>query len=440
MKTHVFAAVFVLLAVAPFVFAQNPPSTNMQVGVDLDFGVEQVPNMIGDIAGAAVRTDISLDNPATANGTITVVKLRWTAAGCTNGIKVKFFRRIGDTLTMTAERGPFTPPNGITTIDMVPPVDVKQGDFIGVARLTDCGSAQAMNTGTINANGYGYLQYDGDVSGSVDVHDGTRAKFQVLGLWGSGFDTEYVVSTLPAVGSARGRFGSSFKTSLQLLNHDPQNTIKGRIVFHPAGAPGKPDDPSISYALVAGQIFKVDDLGAAVGVDGLGSADITTEFDLHHNTFYGAPQVLARVYNDNGSGGTAGFYEDAIPWHDRTIPGGRIVQLLGKSYMVTPTDPERVRFNIGVRTFSRGATITAQLMENVGRTLATVTKSYPATFLEQVDAGSFFGIPIGANELILFTVNDGDAIIYGTATDNVTNDPAAQYSIVGSGLDVPKAP
>jgi len=440
MRVHVFAAAFTLLALVPFASAQNLPSTLMQVGVDLDFGVEQVPNMIGDVAGATVRTDISLDNPVTADGTITVVKARWTAAGCTNGIKVKFFRRIGDTLTMIAERGPFTPAAGIATFNLVPAVDVKQGDFIGVARLTDCGSPQAMNTGMVNANGYGYLQYDGDVSGSVDVHDGTRAKFQVLGLWGSGFDTEYVVSTLPAVGSAKGRFGSSFKTSLQLLNHDPQNTIKGRIVFHPTGAPGKPDDPSIPYVLVAGEIFTVDDLGTALGVDGLGSADITTSFDLHHNTFYGAPQVLARVYNDNGSGGTAGFYEDAIPRSDRAVPGGRIVQLLGKSYMVTPTDPGRVRFNIGVRTFTRGATITAQLMENLGRTLATVTKSYPATFLEQVDGASFFGIPTGANNLILFTVNDGDAIIYGTATDNVTNDPAAQYSIVGSGLNVPKAP
>lgn len=440
MKIRVFAAAFVLLAAAPFAFAQNPPSANMQVGVDLDFGVEQTPNMIGDIAGATVRTDISLDNPVTANGTITVVKLRWTAGGCTNGLKVKFFRRIGDTMTMIAERGPFTTYNGITLLGIVPPVDVKQGDFIGVARLTDCGSPQAMNTGMVNANGYGYLQYDGDVSGSVNVHDGTRAKFQVLGLWGTGYDNEYVVSTLPAVGSARGRFGSNFKTSLQLLNHDPRNTIMGRIIFHPVGSPGKPDDPSISFALVAGEIFKVDDLGAALGVDGLGSADITTAFDLHQNTLYGAPQVLARVYNDNGSGGTAGFYEDAIPRSDHAIPGGRIVQLLGKSYMVTPTDPERVRFNIGVRTFTRGATITAQLMENVGRTLATVTKSYPATSLEQVDATSFFGVPVGANDLILFTVTDGDAIIYGTATDNVTNDPAAQYSIVGSGLDVPKAP
>jgi hypothetical protein len=69
-----------------------------------------------------------------------------------------------------------------------------------------------------------------------------------------------------------------------------------------------------------------------------------------------------------------------------------------------------------------------------------VTKDYPANYLEQVDGASFFGVPIGANELVIFTVNDGDAIFYGTATDNVTNDPAAQYAVVGSGLTVPKAP
>ncbi|HEV8434438.1 MAG TPA: hypothetical protein VGR95_13570 [Thermoanaerobaculia bacterium] len=436
MKVNVFAALFVLLAAAPFAFAQNPPSANMQVGVDLDFGVEQAPNMIGDVAGATVRTDISLDNPATANGTITAVKLRWAAGGCTNGVKVKFFRRIGDTLTMTAERGPFTTYNGISLFGMTPPVDVQQGDFIGVARLTDCGGAQALNTGMINANGYGYLQYDGDVSGSVDVHAGTRAKFQALGLWGTGYDTETIVSTLPAVGSAKGRFGSSFKTTLQLVNLDSNNSIKGRIVFHPVGVPGSPGDPSIPYFIGGNGIMTIDDLGAAIGTNEFGSVDITSQTQVG---FPGTLQVLARVYNDNGAGGTAGFYEDAVAWSDRAIPKGRIVQLGGKAYMVTPSDPHRVRFNIGVRTFSRGASVKAQLYGE-DHLLATVTKDYPANYLEQVDGSSFFGVPIGANQLVILTVNDGDAIFYGTATDNVTNDPAAQYGVVGSGLTVPKAP
>ena len=428
-----------LLIAAPVAFAQNDfQLSDMYVGVNIEFPYYQIPNMVGDRAGAVVRTDISLDNPATKSGIMNLVKLRWSKDNCSNAFKVKFFRRVGDTLTMTAERGPFTSTSftvfnaGVTSVTLDPPVDVQQGDFIGIARVADCGNVLGMNNGP-GFEGYGYVQYDGDVQGSVDVNAGSRIDHQIQFVWAGGIDSETTVATLPAVGSAKGRFGSSFKTTLQLLNNDARTSVlKGRLVFHPIGVPGSPNDPSIPYSLQYGGVLTIADLGASFGVNGLGSVDITTL-----RGFYGIPQVVAHVYNDNGAGGTAGFNEDAILMTDNGTPGGRIVRRLTRSFMAMPPDPSHVRVNLGVRTFSRGATIHAQLLENLGRVIADVTKTYPANYLEQVDAGSFFGFPIGPDELVSFSVLDGDAIIYGTTTDNVTNDSAAQFAIAGTGEAIP---
>lgn len=439
MQIRIAAAVIAVLVVAPFAFAQNDSqSPDMYAGVNIDFPYYQIPNMVGDNPGTAVRTDVSLDNPATKSGVMNLVRLRWSKDNCTNAFKVKFFRRTGDTLTMTAERGPFSSTSftvfnaGVTTVTLDPPVDVLQGDFIGIARVADCGTVLGMNNGP-GFTGYGYIQYDGDVQGSVDVNAGLRINRQIQFIWASGMDSETIVAVLPAVGSAKGRFGSNFKTTLQLLNTNERTSIlRGRLIFHPIGVPASPNDPSMPYALQYGAFLTIDDVGAQFGKSGLGSLDITSLREA-----YGVPQVVARVFNDNGTGGTTGFFEDAIPLTDKGSQGSRIVQHFERSFLVMPTDPERVRVNIGVRTFSRGTTIQAALLVNFGRVIANVTKVYPANYLEQVDAGSFFGFPIAADQLVVFTVLDGDAIIYATTTDNVTNDPAAQFSRVGISQEIP---
>src|SRR6266478_4531096 len=82
-----------------------------------------------DLAIAATRTDIDLVSPASATGTVVSVHVYWSSAGCTNALKIKFFHRSGNTLTMTAERGPFTPNGGESTLVMSPAVSVQQGDL-----------------------------------------------------------------------------------------------------------------------------------------------------------------------------------------------------------------------------------------------------------------------------------------------------------------------
>ncbi|HEV8432488.1 MAG TPA: hypothetical protein VGR95_03675, partial [Thermoanaerobaculia bacterium] len=302
-----------MVVAAPVVFGQT-----LTVGVDI-----ASPNAGDAGVSASVRTDISLDNPATATGTVTSVKIPWSNSGCTNAIKIKFFRRVGDNLTLTAERGPFNTSSSVIT--MSPAVSVQQGDLIGVARLANCGNAQTL-VGIVAA---GYLAYSGDVSGTLAVADGARAG-SPLALFGSGTATESLAAVLPAVGSVTGTFGSSFKTSLQLLNPGPgASAMSGRLVFHHAGVAGASTDTSLPYSIASGQALTLPDLGTAMGVTGLGSLDMIIASGI------GKPQIVARIYNDAGTAGTAGFFEDPITPADANFPG-RIVSMGATAFMLAP--------------------------------------------------------------------------------------------------------
>jgi hypothetical protein len=305
-----------------------------------------------------------------------------------------------------------------------PPVNVEQGDLIGVTRLTDCGNP-GTSTGVATA---GYLSYYGEVNTNTTVIDGTRER-SALALSASGTATTAVTEVLPAVGSVNGLFGSSFKTSLQLLNPS-SSPMTGYLIFNPHGvAPSRDTGSAYQYSIPAGQQITVDLAAALTGSSstpiGLGSLDVDVTGDS------GTPQVIARVYNDSGSGGTAGFFEDPISLDESNRPRSRVIPAGATAFMVTPVDPARTRFNIGVRALFSGAELTAELLDNNGHVLASSSKRFAANYFEQVDAASFFnGVPIGASQTIRITVTDGSAVVYGSTTDNVTNDPSVQYAIV----------
>src|SRR5882724_4183688 len=114
-----------------------------------------------DTAIGPTRTDIDLVSPASGTGTVTSVHVYWSSSGCTNAMKIKFFHRTGNTLTMTAERGPFTPAGGDNTLAMSPAVSVTQGDLIGVARVANCGNAGSF----FGFPSAGYVVFGSDVTG-----------------------------------------------------------------------------------------------------------------------------------------------------------------------------------------------------------------------------------------------------------------------------------
>jgi len=374
-----------------------------------------------DLNVAPTRTDIDLTGPASGTGTVTSVHVYWSQSGCSNAIKIKFFRRSGNTLTMTAERGPFSSVGADNNFTMSPAVAVQQGDLIGVARVAACG-----NPGTFfGFTSAGHVEFPSDVTGSVDLSAGTTGA--PLALSGSGpAATEQVRGYIPVVGSTAGGLGSNFKTSMQLLFGAPTSTgsITGRLVFHPAGASGSSSDPSLSYTVAAGQVVTFPDVVAAFGRSGLGSVDLITAPSATK------PVIITRVFNDAGALGSAGLTEEVIdPSDPRVIPAGFT------GFLVTPVDPTKTRFNIGVRTFFSGATITAVLRDTNGTVLKTVSKTYLPNFFEQVDSTTFFaGTVIGPNQSISITVGGGSAVVYGATTDNITNDPNIQFAVALFGI------
>src|SRR5436190_5676371 len=262
------------------------------------------------------QTDVSLENPATGSGSIDTVTFGWNAT-CTGVAKIKFFRRSGNTLNMVAERGPF---NTITSsrvtqvVQLSPAVGVAPGDLIGITRMVSCGNALAeAGTGT---QGYVVLQGDattGTISAGNTFHD-------KLGVMGTGFAPQTSVQGyIPVVGSTQGGFGSNFKTSVQIFNSSPTSVASGKLIFHRSGTSGTLNDPSVAFNIGPNEIVSFTDAVAAMSQTGIGSMDVVMSAGAQ------LPIIVSRIYNDQGTNGTAGVFEDLVT--TATGSGTRILTL-----------------------------------------------------------------------------------------------------------------
>lgn len=222
---------------------------------------------------------------------------------------------------------------------------------------------------------------------------------------------------LPVVGSLPGNFGSFFRTSLQLYNPHG-SAVSGRIVFHPAGAPGSENDPSLAYSILPGRTLAFADLLPAMGVaGGIGSADLIADASSPF------PVALGRVFNDAGAAGTSGLGLDALPL-DRALQTGSTGVLLA------PDDAQRFRLNIGVRTLDTGAAMTITVRDRDGAIVKTLTRTdAPVSFFQVSSAALLGGYVLTGGETISFELTSGNAFIYGATTDNITNDPSVQFAV-----------
>lgn len=386
-------------------------------GVTLTVGNDFTSPNASDGNIGATRTDIDLVHPATHTGSVSSVKIYWSSSGCANAFKIKFFRRVGETLTMTAERGPFTPTASVYTATLTPAVSVQQGDLIGVARVASCGNAGAI----VGFPSEGYLQYAGDVTGSVTVATATMRQGGVLALRATGTATEWMARVIPVVGSTAGAFGARFKTEMQFFNPQTTGEMTVKLVFHPAGVAGSTADTTRLVMLDPGEVFSTADVVAAMGQSGLGTLDLSVPAGQN------VPVILTRVYNDAGAEGTSSLTEEAIPVSTEVAINTKLLARGVTGFLVTPRDPERTRFNIGVRTLHSGATIQVTLRNAAGVVVRTVTRSYTANYFAQTDAATFVGGPIAGDESIQISISSGSAIVYGSTTDNTTNDPSIQF-------------
>ena len=226
---------------------------------------------------------------------------------------------------------------------------------------------------------------------------------------------------IAVVGSTRGGFGANFKTALHLLNPHADATAAGRIVFRPQGT-SEGSFASLPYSLGPGQIVSYEDVVVAMGRSGLGSLDLVVAGGSVQ------PVVLSRVYNDGGTAGTAGLSQDLIGCDETLVGMSRVLRKGAIGYLFTPLDPSRTRFNIGVRTLDSGAYVQITVKNAAGAKLHVRTRSYAPNWFEQVDAATFAGQPIARDESVEIKVLGGSVIVYGSTTDNITNDPAIQFA------------
>ena len=218
---------------------------------------------------------------------------------------------------------------------------------------------------------------------------------------------------LPVVGSAVGSLGSFFRTSVQLHNAGT-STITGSLRFHPAGRSGSDGDPSMPYTLGPGATFSTPDVLQSMGQAGLGSMDIIPNGSS-------VPVSVVRIYNDAGVAGTSGLTEEQMTNADALAAGQ-------KGVLLTPPDPTKSRFNIGIRTLDAGASLTITLYSATGEVRKTITPVFGPHYFQQTPAAQLLGETILANETITVVVEAGSAIMYGSSTDNKTQDASLQIA------------
>jgi hypothetical protein len=221
-----------------------------------------------------------------------------------------------------------------------------------------------------------------------------------------------VRAVVPVVGSTAGAFGADFKTELQL--HNPGNTVlTGRLVFRAQGIPGGPTDPQLEYLLGPSETKYFSDVVGAMGASGLGSMDVIP------TSGSGVPTVVFRAFDDQASGTTGVTVPMVLV--ENALSQGRKAALLG------PMNLEQFRFNIGVRSLGEGASIRVRLFNADGSLAATIgDRTYAPDLFEQRTASDFLGRAIEASQTVEVEVLSGRVIVYGTITDNRTNDGSIQ--------------
>jgi len=220
---------------------------------------------------------------------------------------------------------------------------------------------------------------------------------------------------LPVVGSVPGSFGANFKTSVQLYNAK-SSAISGKFVFHVQAVSGSSGDPSLAYSIPAGKSLSYADLLPAMGIaSGLGSADIIADAG---SAF---PVTLVRVFNDAGAAGTTGLALEPMAPSEALQNGDTGV-------LIAPADT-RFRINIGVRTLEQGVGFNLTVRNKDGVVVKTTSKSFGATFFRQIGSTEMLdGYVLVGGETITIQLTSGSAFIYGSTTDNTTQDPSVQFA------------
>lgn len=244
--------------------------------------------------------------------------------------------------------------------------------------------------------------------------------FQVLIERDQGLGRNATRMIVPVAGSVRGANNSVFKTRVVIENRW-SNPITGKLVFHPAGAPGSSSDPSLPYSLPAGAFVAYDDVVASLHASGLGSLDVIP--DVVGPGVQLEPLVRADVISLAPGGGE---YSASLPVV--ASASGYAGAVLGSPRFLVEA-PRNKRLAVGVRSLADPVTVTAFLLTPGRTTRAQTTRSYAPDSYEQTPLSTWFGDQQQPGDTIEFIISRtsgqewvSGAIIFIAETDNATND------------------
>jgi hypothetical protein len=213
-------------------------------------------------------------------------------------------------------------------------------------------------------------------------------------------------AVIPVVGNTRGVGGALFRTTVHLVNASDQR-ITGEITFIDDRVPRYP------YDIEARDTLFIDDLLPET-YSGLTSANVIRLTGP-------LPTAVVHVFNDGGVLGTEGMIERIVPVEEALVVGDRGV-------LISPIDPVAARFTVGMRSLGAGLTFRVTRRSSAGVLLGTVTRTMSANSLTHEPVSMLIGAETGSSESLTFEILEGSGVIYGTATDNGTNDPNMQIA------------
>jgi hypothetical protein len=355
------------------------------------------------------------------------VTFRWSNAPCPAAVGIGTYRFDFSLphgyirLLLVAERGPFAVSSTTETVTLSPSIPVHLGDLIAIRNLTPCGFPTGLsNTSSASALVLVGSSFPPDYS--PEPQPGQTLPIQVAVQGGGTVNT----SVIPVVISSGGQHSSFWRTSLQLYNRASSSSpAVGRLIFR-GEAQYRNDSISLPYSLEPGSVLAIPDLLSAMGISGLGSLDIVPDTGP-------PPAGMARIYNDLGAAGTAGFTEDLLN-ESAALSAGDVAVL------IAPSDPVAFRFNIGVRSINR-VTFTATLRDSSGIIRGSATHSFAEEGMLQDTASRFLsnvfgcsscgdetGPAVGPSATVTIEVKSGNVFVYGVAADNLNNDSSFELA------------
>jgi hypothetical protein len=216
---------------------------------------------------------------------------------------------------------------------------------------------------------------------------------------------------VPAVASAQGAFGSSFSTALLICNPTTA-VVTGQLLYRSQASPDVA--AMLPFTIPANGTVSYTDVLTSMGASGVGTLDVLAAGSSPLN-------VIAHVRNIAANGGTSGFIESGFRASD-ALQAGQTAVLFG------PSDTSRFRTNIGVRTLDSLAMLRFDVRSASGDVIASVTRTYNPQRFEQASFEQLTGIQPVAGMTVIVNVMSGSAFAYASVTDNLTNDPAAQFA------------